>query len=236
MIRLHLVANALLLWLGYYWLGVGESSIPRLIGSAALAAAILCAALVVHGAAWTWEKPLTGALRRASSHLLPLFLLAVVALALYGLLAWWRGYAGTPAFEFASWLTLKTRKPVKPNTVLTAFNVVLWIFRWVLIPWLLAPLAAAIARDGWRGFRKETWLRPLLYWLSVPVLLVCALWLPLKLLGWTQQFSSFSAEMTSFVIRAAAAYIFFVGGLLALAWATSAGNPRFSHSSTAPSP
>jgi hypothetical protein len=165
-----------------------------------------------------------------------LFLLAIVSMALYALLEWWQGRSGRPAFELASWLTLKLRRPVKPAAVLTAFNVVLWMFRWILIPWLLAPLAAGIARDGWSGFRRQTWLRPPLYWIAVPVLLVCAVWLPLKLIGWTPHLESFAAEMASFAARAAAAYILFSGGLLALAWATSAGNPRFSHSSTAPSP
>jgi hypothetical protein len=236
MIRLHLIANALLLWLAYYWLGVGESSVPRLLWSALLAAAILCGALVLYGAACTWQEPLPAALRRALRHLLPLVALALLALFIYALLAWWKTYSSGPAFKIASWLTLKMRRPVRPEAVLGAFNSGLWILRWVVLPWILVPLAAALATGGWAAVSKRIWRRPGLYWLAVPLLLLIALGLPRVLLGWSPLFDSFGLEMASFIARALGAYIFFVAGLLGLAWATSAGNPRFSHPSTVPSP
>ena len=50
---LHLVANALLLWLGYEWLGVGESTALRLAWSALDALAILALVCWLHGATWS---------------------------------------------------------------------------------------------------------------------------------------------------------------------------------------
>src|ERR1035441_5649999 len=47
---LHLVANALLLWLGYEWLGVGESTRLRLAWSAVYALAVLALVCWLHGA------------------------------------------------------------------------------------------------------------------------------------------------------------------------------------------
>ena len=47
---LHLVANALLLWLGYDWLGVGESTRLRLAWSGLDALAILALVCWFHGA------------------------------------------------------------------------------------------------------------------------------------------------------------------------------------------
>ena len=45
---LHLVADALLLWLGYEWLGVGESTRVRLLFSALDALAILAPVSYTH--------------------------------------------------------------------------------------------------------------------------------------------------------------------------------------------
>src|ERR1039458_8910451 len=47
---LHLVADAMLLWLGYLWLGVGESTRALLILSALSALGILALACWFHGA------------------------------------------------------------------------------------------------------------------------------------------------------------------------------------------
>ena len=47
---LHLVTDALLLWLGYEWLGVGESTRLRLVWSALDALAILALVCWFHGA------------------------------------------------------------------------------------------------------------------------------------------------------------------------------------------
>src|SRR5438552_2499740 len=38
---IHLVGNGLLLWLGYYWLGIGESRASALIWSAAVLVAVV---------------------------------------------------------------------------------------------------------------------------------------------------------------------------------------------------
>lgn len=218
MIRLHVVANALLLWLGYYWLGVGESSIPRLLWSAVVALVLVSAAVLIHGAALaaTPESRVVESVKGTARHLGLLLGLALVALVVYGLLAWWKGYSETPALNIASWLTLKTRKPVKPASVQSVFNAVLWIVRWVVVPWVFVPLAGAIARDGRAGVSLKAWKRSKIYWVAVPVLLVVALWAPLKLVGWVPHFESFTMQMVSFTMRAVLAYVLFVGGLLGL--------------------
>lgn len=236
MLRLHLVVNALLLWLGYYWLGIGESSIPNLLWSALVAMALLCLTLIVHGAAYVSGAGVRDALRTSVRHLGALLLLALAALLIYGLLGWWKDYSAEPALKIASWLTLKSRKPVKPAVVLRIFDFALWIVRWVVLPWLLVPLAGALTQGGWRGLRKDLWHCPWRYRIAVPVFLIISLWLPLKLLGWVPHFEAFPVQMLSFVARLVLGYVLFVGGLLALAWATSGGSPRFNHSSTVPSP
>src|SRR5439155_8768081 len=119
---LHLVANALLLWLGYEWLGVGESTRMRLVWSALDALAILGLVCWFHGATLVFfrkgcEAKINEAFRVALRHVPALVTATVAVLALYGLLAWAAGASGQPAFRLASWLTLKLRTPVRTETV-----------------------------------------------------------------------------------------------------------------------
>ena len=151
---LQLPANALLLWLAYEWLAMPESTALRLVGSAVAALSILAAASWLHGAMFTSfrggaQPGIAPAFRTALRHLLPLLLMVLGAIALYVFLAWWAGYSVTPAAKLASWLTLKFRKPVRPATVLSCFNAVLWMVRWVLLPADLLPLFSGVAARGW---------------------------------------------------------------------------------------
>jgi len=219
---MHFVGNALLLWLAYYWLGVGESTIGRLLWSAVLAALILCGALWLHGSGFVFFRSdrtaLSPALRTALRNLLPLFVLAIVALFVYGLLSWWRDYSSQPAFKIASYLTLKSRKPVKPATIQSIFNAVLWLVRWTVIPVLLLPLSANVANKGWRGYNREAWRQSSrwLYWIQVVTLLVGGIWLPLKLINWVPHLNAFSMQMASFLFRLLIGYLLFVTACLLL--------------------
>jgi hypothetical protein len=96
MIRIHVIANVLLLLLGYYWLGVGESSGGRLVWSA------LLLLILFAGALWTYGGSLAS-YRDVVRHLLPLAIVAIVALVIYALLHWWRVYSEQPAFQIASY-------------------------------------------------------------------------------------------------------------------------------------
>ena len=128
LVLLHFVGNALLLGLGYYWLGLGESSGTRLVWSFFVAAVFVCLAVWLHGATFAYFRAtdsshLTAAFRTALRNLVPLIVLGVLVLCLYVLLEWWRDYSPQPAFKIASYLTLKLRKPVKPATVLRSRGV-----------------------------------------------------------------------------------------------------------------
>jgi hypothetical protein len=228
---LHLPANALLLWLAFEWLSLGESTLARLAVSAAAALLILALACWLHGATFAafrrGAQPGVGpAFRAALRNLLPLLLMALAAIALYGFLAWWAGYSTAPAAKLASWLTFKFRKPVKPATVLRCFNAVLWMVRWVLLPADLLPLFSGVASRGWRGFGEFGWRRySRLYRLEVPLLTLCAAWLPFRLLSWVPPAAGFRMELLSFTLRAGAAYLLFVVAALLLAFLTSRTKP-----------
>jgi hypothetical protein len=231
----HLAGDALALWLGYYWLGVGESRTSTLLWSfvvAAFTASLFC---WLQGAGFVWgsqsrfqpdisrrepamASPRIGAAFGTSlRNLPPLLTIAVLALLLYVLLSRWAVYSSKPAFTVASFLTLKLRKPFKPAAALRVFNTALWLVRWVVVPVLILPVVSAIATRGWRGFAAlKTLRRNWRYWLRTPLLLLCALWLPFQLLAWTPFMTGFGLEFVSLTVRGLAAYLLFAAGLLAV--------------------
>jgi hypothetical protein len=220
---LHLVADALLLWLGYLWLGVAESTRALLLFSALAALGILALACWFHGATMVFfrkgggpEIGIKDAFRTALGHLPALVAAAILVLALYGLLAWAATASGQPAFRMASWLTLKLRTAVRPTAVARIFLGGFWIVRWVVLPVALLPMASGIAARGWRGAGEFTWRRGWRYWLEVPLLLVAGLVLPFVLLSWVPTVSSFTLEVVSFSLRGLVAYLLLVGALWTL--------------------
>ena len=215
---LHLVVNALLLWLGYEWLGVGESTRLRLVWSALDALAILALVCWFHGATLVFfhagaDPKINDSFRTALRHVPALLLAAILVLALYGLLAWAAGASGQPAFQLASWLTLKLRSPVKPASVARIFLGGFWILRWAVLPVALIPLASGIAVRGWRGFGEFRWHGGWGQWLMVPVLLAAGLLLPFAVLAWVPAVSGFTMEMVSFAVRMLVAYLLFVSAI-----------------------
>lgn len=240
---LHLVGNALLLLLGYYWLGLGESDAAHLALSAAVIVFFALAAIWLHGTAMVLfrrDENLTfaAAAQRTLRHLLPLFILVLVVLLIY--VALWRVYYsfGHEAFNIGSYTTMKLRRPVAPNNVLKVFQGFIWFIRWFVVPVLAFPLASEIANEGWSGFRFAAFKRSkkILFWLEAGVLTVAAVHLPVHLFLWVPTVSSFSLEVVSVIARLGLGYLLFTGCFLALEFLTSSGNPRSTQVSTAVSP
>ena len=228
----QLVGNAIALWLGYYWLSIGEARTGLLLWS--LTVALFTAAFFVwmHGAGLVnGRDPYGFPFARALRTLPALLAAAALVLLLYIGLSLLQGALQNPAFHLASWLTLKLRKPVKPAAVLRVVSAVFWIIRWIVLPVALVPWFRNVAARGFSGFvpRKShrTWLDRLL----TPILLLVAIWLPIRLLGWHPLKSGFGVEMASFLVRVAIAYLLFVVGLLILE-----GMPLFTQRNKAVSP
>jgi hypothetical protein len=213
----QLVGNAAALWLGYYWLSVGEARAGLLVWSFAVALVTAVFFLWLHGAGLIHGRsPHASPFAAALRHLPALLVAAMLLLLFYILLGRLEQLCNDPSFKFASWMTLKLRKPIKPATILRCVSVFFWFLRWIVIPILLMPWLRNIAINSFAGFKPahapRTWLDRLL----TPVLLLCALWLPLRILAWRPIMSNFALEMTSFIIRALIAYLLFAGGLLFL--------------------
>jgi hypothetical protein len=239
----HLIGNAALLWLGYYWLGLNESDAAHLVWSAVIVLFFACCALWLHGTALVMFNREAGTgFRRAANmafrHLPPLLTLAIGAVIIYGLIAYWHDSFGHKAFVIGSYATMKLRKPVPPSGVQRAFFVLIWLLRWVVVPVFLLPLAGTVAARGWSGFRLAALRRSkqFVWWIQVCALLLLAILVPLEILAWVPKFNPFAIQMLSFIARIGAGYLLFVAALLALEFFTSAGKPRFSQPSTVSSP
>jgi hypothetical protein len=231
----HLIGNALLLWLGYCWLGMAEGNGIHLAGSAAVFLLFGLGALWLHATALAFfaqtpKASFAAAARTALRRLPWLFALAIVVVCLYMLLSSCYSAFDHSGFVIGSWLTMTLRKPVPPARVLDCYHALIWILRWIVVPALALPIAAHLISKTPRIVRRWP------YWLAAGALLFLAVWVPLRLLDWVPRVSGFSAEVASFVTRIGAGYLLFVAALLALEFLTSAGKPRSSQSSTAASP
>jgi hypothetical protein len=238
---LHLAGNALILWLGYAWLGMGESNTLGLLFSAFVILFFACSAAWLHGLAMIhFDGSAGSSLRRASRialrHIPPLLVLVFIACVVYALLGWVYGSLGGLAFTIGSYLTMLFRKPVAPQKILAIFHALIWILRWLVVPALLVPAVAHVAVRGWPGFRISQQSKRARYWLQMFLLLLAAVWFPIKLLAWIPGMPNFAAEMASFLIRLAVAYLLFAGLLLVLEWRTAGGRPVVTQPSTSSTP
>jgi hypothetical protein len=230
----HLIGLAVLLTLGYYWLGVGESDASHLALSVALLLAAALGMAYLYGTAFAYFR--TGGHLRMN-HLPPLLLLVLAAGAIYFAAEYWNPVSENRINQTASYLTLTFQTPVRPAQVERVLGDLWWVVEWVLIPLLLLPMAAGVAVRGWAGFGGFTAvLKRWSVWLAVPLLLLASVWVPLRLMAWTPAMSSFAMETASLVARFVAAYLLFVAGGLAVAFVTSRGRPEVSHPTTVVSP
>jgi hypothetical protein len=228
----QLAGNAIALWLGYYWLSVGEARMGLLLWSFTVALLTAALFLWMHGAGLAYPcDPYRPPFARSLGRLPALLAAAVLVLMLYIGVGLLQDALRDPAFHLASWLTLKLRKPVKPATMLRVIAAIFWLIRWIALPILLLPWIRNIAAGGFAGFRPRRSFRSWHDRRLTPLLLLAALWLPSRVLAWHPPMSSFGLEMASFLVRAAIAYLLFVAGLLTLE-----GMPLVTQRRRAPSP
>jgi hypothetical protein len=239
---LHLVGNALLLGLGYWWLGVGEADASSLALSAVLLGLFVIGATWLHATSLAYFRDSGASNLRATMigvlhRLLPVLAVVVVTALIYFGLQAWRPLNDSRATDIASYMTLKSQKPVRPATIQRVFDMAWWVLLWVLLPPLVLPLASGAASLGWRGYREFSarW-KDWRYWLLAPVSLIVAVWVPLKLIVWTPMMRGFSTELVSLIARFGLAYLLFVAFCLLLAFVTSRGRPNLSQSTTVVSP
>jgi len=228
----QMAANAVLLGIGYYWLGVPESRGATLVWSIVVALLFVVLACWSYGAvlAYFAEDGRGGQVWKHSAlHLLPLVLGAVGMV----LLLWAVKVGADHAIASAA----KMHGRVRPATAASTIRWAARVLEFGVLPVMLLPMLSAIARQGWRGFgaigsMSTKWL----FWIEVPVLIVLAFRVPLWLVLWVPRIEGFRAQAVSFGVRAIAAYFLLAAGWLLLAFVTSRGKPVPTHAKTVVAP
>lgn len=230
LVVVHLVGDALLLWLGYRWLGMSESSGSNLVASFAMVLVMIAGVAWLHGLALSQfgGLPVRRAAVRSLRCLAPLTGLCVLALAVYAALIWLQSNYAKAAFEIASFLTLHLRTPVPPSAIQRIFHVIVLTLDWGIVPAALLRISGRIAAEN-PIRRRNFWL----FSMAVAALLFCAIRTPFKLFFWIPTIASFNGQLLSFVVRAGAGYLLFVVCILLLEFITVAGMPFETQASTA---
>ncbi len=237
LLLVHLAGNVVLLWLAYRWLGMDESNSSHLVASFALAAGIVVGFAWLHGFALAKFSGLRlpEAALRSLLKLARLTLLCLLAIAVYAVLAWIEARYSRPAFVIASFLTLHLRTAIPPRAIQNVFHAVVLAFEWGIVPAALLLVAAKITAARSSGSRAHPVSRRsfFLFAMLVAALLLCAIWVPLKLFFWIPGVISFNGQLASMVVRLGLGYLLLVFSILLLEFITAAGRPADTQPSTA---
>jgi hypothetical protein len=206
---MQLIGNALALWFGFMWLGIGDSRAGQLAEMVIFGLLIFVPWLWLQNAMFAYfadrEAGIASAFGKGLRTLakfagiVVVFVLVVWAL---GLLAGPLGRAGQAT---ASWLTFHIRKPVKPVWFVRGYLALLWGARWIVVPVIFLPLFA--------GYRK---LAGRVFWLEYLIALVLGFWVPGLLISWVPHLAGSVAQVLSFLLRFGLAYLLMVTSWIAI--------------------
>ena len=189
---LQFIANALIVFAFYEWLGIRDSRASQLILSALLGLAIVAGTVFLHSRTF---------------HMKPLRFAAVLLVFL--LICW--GLNQIPLDKFGLWLastlTFKSRKPVKPDSVVSVLAYLKLFVLWIVVPVLL------LQRRSPR------------FWLQYTGVVLLAFFVPSLLIHWTPKLTSTALQVTSFILRFGVAYCLVTTGFVALWRFTGSGKP-----------
>lgn len=200
---LQFIANALIIFAFYQWLGVRDSRISQLIISFVLGVAIIAGTVFLHSRTF---------------HIKPVRF--AVILLTFLVICW--GFSMLPLDKWGLWLastlTVKSRKPVKPETVIAVLNYVQLFLQWIVVPLLLLQ----------RRSPK--------FWLQYTGVFLGAFFIPSLVIHWTPKLTGTALQVISFVLRFGLAYCLVTTGFVAFWRLTSSGKPVESQPSTAALP
>ncbi|HEX4999566.1 MAG TPA: hypothetical protein VFY29_15165 [Terriglobia bacterium] len=237
---LHLAGNAALAAAIYQWLWIPDRTVTDLALTAFAGLAIVALALWLHGGTLIYFRrehqsgaaTLGGAFRLAARRLPALavwaLVVAFVGWAIMQLMNW-----QTPVSNWiASWLTLRLRRPVRPDTVAWIYGWIVWFAAWVKWPFMLLPWAESALQNGFAAYRWSNLTRPLRtsmrprYWLQFLTVFVIGAVIPALLVNWQPAVEGIRAETASLVIRFLVAYVIAIAAWLVMASVLGAWGER----------
>ena len=189
---LHLVGNAILIGLLYLWLGIRDARALQILATVVLGAILVAGALYLHAGTWHWMRTSDWRVPRQT------LIRFAAGILIFILIGWLLSLI--PVDRAGQWtaslLTFKTRKPINPGNVTRFFRMALWIIKWFVVPVVILG----------------EWKRPK-FWLIWAGVLLVGWYIPQRLVYWTPDFKSTTAEVVSVILRWGLAYV-----LATVAW------------------
>jgi hypothetical protein len=243
---IQFVGTPLLYLLFYGWILIPVASTLYVILNFLVAIALVAACVALHGGTLNYfceqpaneAAPLKKMFFRALRNVLPILICAAAVYLLWMLMDKFDDLQETVPTYLRSTLSAPLRKHISLSSLENIFRVLAFALRWILIPGLILPYAAAASNKGFRGFGSagfRSWknaISSFSYWLVLAVVSIVGVFATQKILNLTPNFakSTYRYEWASLIIRLVISY-----SLALIAWmATCSFVGRYTSISAAP--
>lgn len=226
---IQFVGNPLLFLLFAGWLLIPVANTLYMILNALVALLLIAATAALHGGTLNYfsEKdlslyvPLKRMFLRALRNVIPILICAAAIYFLWMLTDKFENLQETFPTYLRSTLSVSMRKNISVSTLTNIFGAVAFALRWILIPGLILPFAAAASNNGFRGLavggfrRMKNAIGSFSYWLILTLTAIVGVYAAETILDSTPNFttSTYHHELFSLVIRLVISY-----ALALIAW------------------
>ena len=211
------VGNPLIYILFYAWILIPVASTAYVFLNILVAIALIAACAALHGGTLNYfseqplseNVPLKRAYLRALRNILPIMFCAAAIYLFWMFADKFDAWQGTFPTYLRSTLSTSMRKHISVSSLENVFGVVAFALRWILIPGIILPFAAATSNRGFRGFGGagfRTWksaVSSFSYWLVLAIAAIVGVFATQKVLDFTPDFakSTYRYEWVSLIIR-----------------------------------
>jgi hypothetical protein len=219
---IQFVGNPLLFLLFAGWLLIPVANALYIILNALVAILLIAGIATLHGGTLNYfsdkDTSLHASLKnmflRALRNVIPILVCAATIYLLWMLVDKFDDLQETVPTYFRSTLSASTRKHISLPALENTFAVIAFALRWILVPGLILPFAAASSNNGFRGLavggfrRMRNAIGSFSYWLVLALAAVVGVYATETILDATPNFatSTYHHEMFSLVIRLVISY------------------------------
>lgn len=213
----------------YGWILIPVASTMYVIANVLVAIVLLAACVTLHGGTLNYfsEKPSNEHVQikkvffRALRNILPILVCAAAIYLLWMLVDKLDDLQETVPTYLRSTLSASLRKYISVSILENTFAVFAFALRWIFIPGLILPFAAAASNRGFRGFGGmglRSWKNAICsfsYWLVLTIAAIVGVFATQKILDLTPNFakSTYRYEWISLIFRLVISY-----SLALIAW------------------
>lgn len=219
---IQFLANPAIFGLFAVWLLIPVARTWQVVLNALFVLVLIAAAVALHGGTLNYfyeehrgEKiPLKNAFLRALGNIFPILICAAVFYGLWLIVDWAGSYQDTVPTYLRSEFPAFLRRHITLSFLMTSFDVIIFILRWIVVPGLVLPFALNASNRGFRGFGPRgfsTWRKSIFsraYWFVLALAAVVGIYITNELVGWTPDFrtSTYRHEILSMVVRLLISY------------------------------